>query len=91
MKPMRMRILIEGKLQGSNFRYHTQQQAQQLGVSGFVRILSDGRIEIDIQGNKEQLDQMLAWCQQEPHNSNIKTILYRYDEPTERATDFVVR
>ena len=86
-----MRILIEGRFQGTNFRYHTQQQAQKLGVGGFVRTLSDGRVEIDIQGNKEQVEQMLVWCQQEPQSIHIRTILYRYDEPTERATDFVVR
>ena len=91
MKPMRMRILIEGRLQGSNFRYHTHQQAQKLGVTGFVRTLSDGRIEIDIQGEKQKVEQMLTWCQAEPHSSLIRTILYRYDEPAERASGFSVR
>lgn len=91
MKPTHMRILIDGRLQGSNFRYHTQQQAKDLGLSGFVRTLSDGRIEIDIQGNKSQVENMLEWCQEEPHGSQIKTILYRYDEPIERGSDFVVR
>ena len=59
----RVRILIEGRLQGANFRYHTQQQAQKLGLVGFVRNLSDGRIEIDAQGNDEDVEKMLAWCQ----------------------------
>jgi acylphosphatase len=86
-----MRILIDGRLQGSNFRFHTQQQARNLQLSGFVRILSDGRIEIDVQGDKKQVEKMLAWCQGEPHSSHIKTILYRYDEPSERDSDFVVR
>ncbi len=91
MKPVRMRILIEGRLQGTNFRYHTQQQAQIFGVGGFVRTLSDGRIEIVVQGDKQQVEKMLSWCQEEPHGTHIKTILYRYDEPTERVSDFVVR
>ena len=63
MKPVRMRIIIEGRLQGTNFRYHTQRRAKEIGVSGFVRTLSDGRIEIDIQGDQGQIEKMLAWCQ----------------------------
>lgn len=91
MDQVKMRILIEGRLQGMNFRYHTQQQAQKLGVTGFIRTLSDGRIEIVVQGEEDQVAKMLEWCQQEPQSSQIKTILYRYDEQTEQFSDFVVR
>ena len=45
------RILIEGRLQRMNFRLQTQQQAQRLGLVGFIRNLSDGRIEIEIPFN----------------------------------------
>jgi acylphosphatase len=91
MKQIRMRILIEGRLQGMNFRYNTQQLAKKLEVVGFVRALSDGRIEIEVQGPQENVERMLAWCQQEPQSSNIRTILYRYDEPTDRYSDFAAR
>ncbi len=91
MEQARMRILIEGRLQGMNFRYHTQQQAKKLGLTGFVQSLSDGRIEIEIQGAQNKVEQMLAWCQEEPQSIHIKTILYRYDELTERYSDFVAR
>jgi acylphosphatase len=91
MKQVRARILIEGRIQGMNFRYNTQHQATKLELVGFVRNLSDGRIEIDVQGEQEKVDKLLAWCQEEPHSSHIKSILFRYDEPSERYSDFVVR
>lgn len=87
----RVRILIEGKLQGANFRYHTQQEAQKLGLTGFVRNLSDGRIEIDAQGDDASVEKILAWCQEGPQSAQLKSILFRYDEPAEHGTDFVVR
>jgi acylphosphatase len=87
----RVRILIEGRLQGMNFRYHTQQEAQRLGLGGFVRHLSDGRIEIDAQGDDESIEQLLAWCQDGPQSTQIKSILFRYDEPSEHISDFIVR
>ena len=86
------RVLIEGRLQGINFRYQTQRQALKLGLVGFVRHLSDGRIEIEMQGEKAQVDKMLDWCQQEPHSSQIRSILFRYDEELSRGyNDFSIR
>ena len=91
MAETRLRILLEGRLQGANFRMNTQSQATALGLVGFVRNLSDGRIEIEVQGGEAEVEQMLAWCQEEPHGSQIRSILYRYDETVNRYSDFSVR
>jgi acylphosphatase len=88
---VRVRILIEGRLQAMNFRFRTQQQAKKLDLTGFVRTLSDGRTEIDAQGSATQIEQLLTWCQEEPQSSQIKSILYRYDEANERYSSFDVR
>jgi len=91
MNQVRVRILIEGRLQAMNFRFRTQQQAQKLSLTGFVRTLSDGRTEIDAQGSAEDVEKLLAWCQEDPQSSQIKSILYRYDEANERSAGFEVR
>lgn len=91
MKQVRLRILIEGRLQGRNFRFNAQRQATRLGLVGFIRNLSDGRIEIEVQGGEDKVEQMLTWCQEEPHSSQIYSILFRYDEPVNRYSDFSVR
>jgi acylphosphatase len=91
MNQARVRILIEGRLQGINFRFNSQQKAKQLNLVGFVRNLSDGRIEIEAQGDEDKLAEMLTWCQEEPHSSHIRSLLYRYDEPIKGHSDFVVR
>lgn len=91
MKQVRARILIEGRLHGLNFRYKTQQQAENLGLVGFVRNLSDGRIEIEAQGDESKVEQLLNWCQQEPHSNSIRNILFRYEEPNKGYTDFMLR
>ena len=68
MDTVQVRILIEGKLQGMNFRYKTQDRAKELELVGFVRTLSDGRIEIEVQGEESKVDKLLDWCQEEPQN-----------------------
>jgi len=90
-KKEQARILIEGRFQGINFRYQTQAQAKALGLDGFVRTLADGRIEIEIQGEKHKIEDFLEWCQQEPHSSHIKSILFRYDETSKSYSGFDVR
>lgn len=91
MKKVRLRILIEGRLQAMNFRFNAQRQANHLGLVGFVRNLSDGRIEVEVQGAEDKVKQILDWCQDEPHGSQIRSILFRYDEPLNRYSDFSVR
>jgi acylphosphatase len=92
MKQTRMRVLIEGRLQAMNFRFQTQKAAKKLSLTGFVRTLSDGRFEIEAQGDQADLDKLLAWCQEEPHGNQIKSILYRFEENVnERYPDFSVR
>ncbi len=85
----RIRILLEGHLQGLNFRSNTKQQADLLHLVGFVRALSDGRIEIEAQGTPEQVDQLLLWCQEKPHAEHIENIYYRYDDPQNGLTRFI--
>lgn len=91
MKQVRVRILIEGRLQSMNFRFNAQREADELGLVGFVRNLTDGRIEIEAQGDEDKVEKMLNWCQEEPHSSQIRSILFRYDEPVNRYSDFSVR
>jgi acylphosphatase len=86
-----VRILLEGRFQGLNFRYSTQERAKELEVVGFVRTLSDGRLEIEAQGEQKNLEALLEWCQQEPHGNQIKNILFRYDEVDKSYADFSVR
>jgi acylphosphatase len=49
------RYLVQGRVQGVGYRYFAQRQAQTLGVAGFARNLSDGRVEVVAEGPDEIL------------------------------------
>ncbi|MBD5779345.1 acylphosphatase [Pelagicoccus sp. NFK12] len=51
---------FSGHVQGVGFRYSTAQLAKGYEVTGFVRNLADGRVELEIEGEKEECREMLA-------------------------------
>ena len=53
-------ILVSGQVQGVGFRYTVLQKALMQNVTGWVRNLDDGRVEILAEGTKEQLDDFIA-------------------------------
>jgi len=54
------RVLYSGRVQGVGFRYTARQIAQRHAVSGFVRNLDDGRVELVVEGAPSELECLLA-------------------------------
>jgi len=54
------RVLYSGHVQGIGFRYTARRIAQGYAVTGFVRNLSDGRVELVAEGTTAELDQLVA-------------------------------
>lgn len=55
----RRRVLYSGQVQGVGFRWTTERIAGGLAVTGFVRNLPDGRVELVAEGTSAALDQLL--------------------------------
>lgn len=83
-------VYISGKVQGVGYRYSTAAQAQNLGLTGWVKNLYDGRVEALFEGNKETIDQMLSWCKQGPSMSYVTKIETHNKEYTGQYKDFSI-
>ena len=55
----RYHVIVEGRVQGVGFRSFCILQAQQRGLTGSVRNMSNGMVEIFVQGDEEQVDSFL--------------------------------
>ena len=64
-------IRIRGKVQGVGFRYSTYQEAQRLGLSGWVRNLSNGDVEVWAEGTVEKLEAFCNWLHRGPRFSRV--------------------
>ena len=62
---VRKHFFFSGRVQGVGFRYQSAYYARRLGLTGWVRNLSDGRVEMEVQGSDVSTREMLARIQQQ--------------------------
>ena len=68
------RIRVFGHVQGVFYRAWTLQQAQLLGLKGFVRNRRDGSVEIEAWGNPASIHALIEKCRQGPSQARVERI-----------------
>ncbi len=84
------RWLIKGMVQGVGFRYFVQHKATALGLSGWVRNLDDGAVEVYASGSGERLSDLAGALHQGPRMAQVRSVEER-DEAVENISGFRVR
>jgi len=75
-----VRLYINGTVQGVFFRGFIKENAERYNVKGFVRNLEDGRIEVFLEGQVNDVNKMIEICKKGPKHSIIKKV----EEKSER-------
>jgi acylphosphatase len=83
-------LFITGDVQGVGFRQFVRYKARKFGVSGWVRNLSDGRVEAMLQGDKPVLEQMIAICRKGPPIAHVKDISITWEAPQQIFDNFTI-
>jgi acylphosphatase len=68
------RLLITGRVQGVGFRYALQDEAEKLGLSGWVRNRSDGSVEAVVQGSPQAVEALGAWARRGPPAAKVAQV-----------------
>jgi acylphosphatase len=69
-----LHCFVSGRVQGVFFRSSTQDQANQLGLSGWVRNLPDGRVEVLAQGNPDAIEELHSWLELGPRHASVSDV-----------------
>ena len=69
-----VRLYITGTVQGVFFRIFVKENAERYNVKGFTRNLEDGRIEVFLEGDTENVAKMIELCKKGPKHSMIKNV-----------------
>ena len=76
-------FLVSGMVQGVGYRYFAQRLADQLGISGYAKNLSDGRVEVYAIGRAEALESLRASLARGPHSADVESVDVE-DRPIEK-------
>jgi len=74
MEKISAQVVIHGWVQGVYFRAFTRDQARTLRLTGWVRNRPDGKVEACFEGDKEKVDQMVAWCHRGSPASRVEQV-----------------
>jgi len=65
------RWLVSGRVQGVGFRYYISRSARRLALTGRVRNLPDGKVEVEVAGDVEALEQLKAAVKAGPPGAHV--------------------
>lgn len=84
-------VYISGFVQGVGFRAYVRSKARKLGLTGWVRNLSDDRVEGVFQGDKEIVEKLISFCRRGPFFANVSEVTVDWEAQTERFWEFSKR
>jgi acylphosphatase len=87
----RVRVKISGRVQGVYFRASALQQAQKLGLTGWVMNCSDGSVEALAEGARAKLDELIAWCRLGPSGARVTNVDIKWESPEHGFRGFTIK
>ena len=74
MENIRLRLIIEGRVQGVWFRESARKAAQRIGVNGWVRNRPGGTVEVVAEGAEDRVRELAAWCRRGPPSARVTAV-----------------
>jgi acylphosphatase len=91
MEQVRAHVFVTGRVQGVNFRAYARDKAREAGVGGWVRNLSDGRVEAVFEGTRSAVQRLISWCYSGPSNAEVERVEVQWEEPSGKESTFSIQ
>lgn len=83
------RWFVRGRVQGVGYRYFAQRAAESLGLSGYVRNLDDGRVEVYAVGPEKKLSDLVGMLHKGPRWADVHGVSEE-EAPVQEYGSFLV-
>jgi len=83
-----VQLIVRGRVQGVFFQASAQREARRLGLTGFVSNRPDGSIEMTVEGEEEQMREIIAWAHRGPSPARIEGVDVRWRSYSGQFHDF---
>ncbi len=77
---VRARVRVYGRVQGVFFRYNTRKKALELGLSGWVRNVPDGTVEILVEGPRDKVERLIDWARVGPPLARVTKVDVQWED-----------
>ncbi len=84
------RIIIQGFVQGVGFRFFVHRHATKLGLVGFTRNLYNGDVEIEVEGDRSLVEELIKELKVGPRSAHITNVKIEWKEPEHKFTGFEI-
>lgn len=84
-------IYVSGKVQGVGYRDFTQRRAADLQLKGYARNLADGRVEIEVEGERAMVEELIQLLWKGPPRSKVTSVDVSWGPPSSRFHAFSIR
>jgi acylphosphatase len=82
---------VYGRVQGVAFRGYTRREAVRLGLSGWVRNLPDGTVEVMFEGTAAQTEALISWLATGSPYAHVSRIEYNEEPPRGETNPFFIQ
>jgi acylphosphatase len=89
--PARFRAIISGTVQMVGFRAFAESRAGMRGITGFVRNLPGGEVEVVAEGDRSLLEEFLADLRRGPSGARVRDVMVSWEQARGEFGDFTVR
>ncbi len=88
---VRVHVFVSGRVQGVFFRSETKHEAESRDVKGWVRNLSDGRVEAVFEGEEETVKALVEFCRRGPLGAIVASVDLAWENYTGEFDDFKMK
>jgi acylphosphatase len=88
---VRARLSIAGRVQGVWYRGSMQEEAERLGVAGWVRNRPDGTVEAEVEAGRDVVDALITWARHGPPGARVSDVAVEWIAVRGERGGFAIR
>ncbi|HDP69524.1 MAG TPA: acylphosphatase [Actinobacteria bacterium] len=91
MSKIRAKVKVEGRVHGVYYRSYTKDIAENVNVTGWVKNLSDGSVEMVLEGDEDDVREVIRWSYQGPPAAKVVNVTVNWENYSGEFEDFKVK
>jgi acylphosphatase len=86
-----VKLIVSGKVQGVSFRWFTVQIGKKIGLNGYAKNLSDGSVEIQVEGKTDDLESFIEKVKVGPNMARVDHVATEWSGLKHQFDNFEIR